>query len=213
VSREPDRSGNWVCNGVADEVQINAAIVEANRRGGGSIQVLEGTFTLTASVDLLSNVSLLGCGDGTILTIPAGTDHCVEVNTRTNWKIGFLLARTTGAGAGNAVHLIEGTKGSIFELTIDDCGNDGIYIDANSIDVRIYSCLIHYAIAGYGINLLGDDNQIFGNRIGDTGNDGMWIQANAKNNIIAHNRISSWTGEAIDVDDLDNEIVHNVEVA
>ena len=46
---------------------INAAIVALNALGGGMVDVKEGTYALTASVALLSNVALVGTGRSTYL--------------------------------------------------------------------------------------------------------------------------------------------------
>lgn len=50
VSREPDRSGNFICDGTADDVQINAAIVYVGVLGGGSVTILHGTYNLAAQI-------------------------------------------------------------------------------------------------------------------------------------------------------------------
>lgn len=51
-------------DGVADEVQINQAITAVNAAGGGTVQLLAGTFTIAAPIVQQSNVTLLGAGPG-----------------------------------------------------------------------------------------------------------------------------------------------------
>ena len=70
------RMADYVCDGTADEVQINAAIDAANAAGGGIVQLSEGTFTVTVTtgeVLLKSGVTLRGRGIGaTTIKVPTG---------------------------------------------------------------------------------------------------------------------------------------------
>jgi hypothetical protein len=50
---------------------IQAAVDYVARLGGGTVQILPGTYTLRGSIHLRSNVRLIGSGDETILTKPA----------------------------------------------------------------------------------------------------------------------------------------------
>lgn len=50
---------------------LQAAVDYVARLGGGTVQVLPGTYMLRGSVHLRSNVRLMGSGDDTILTKPA----------------------------------------------------------------------------------------------------------------------------------------------
>src|SRR6266545_7556103 len=51
---------NYVCDGVADQTEINAAITDANAAGGGLVQLTEGTYTCNGAVKLRRKVSLAG---------------------------------------------------------------------------------------------------------------------------------------------------------
>lgn len=209
VSRDPDFNGDLICDGVADEIQINAAIVFVNALGGGTVFLNLGTYTLASSIALLATVYLYGSGIGSILTIPAATDECIEINGAADWKIAFLTAQTTGAGANDAITLINADNGEIFSVTIDESGQDGIIIDGDSDDNNIHDNKITNCTR-FGVNNSGDDNQIINNRIETTGDDGMFLQAGGTNNSISLNRISAWTGEAIDNDEVSNEVNHNL---
>lgn len=195
----------------ADEVIINAMVAYLNGLGGGSGFIDRSLYTLAANVAPLANVYLYGAGRATILTIPAATDDCVEVNGVADWKLGFMTLRTTGAGANDVILLVDADDGEIFGVVIDDSGQDGLVIDGDSVGNDIHNIKVS-TCARYGFNLAGDDNRFVDNRIDGTGNDGIWVQATAINNIVALNRISNWVGEAIDVDNVNNEVVHNVEV-
>lgn len=62
---------DYVCDGTADEVQINAALA-ALPAPGGAVLLSEGTFTLANTVSLpASNITLAGQGRGTLVRITA----------------------------------------------------------------------------------------------------------------------------------------------
>ena len=74
---------DYVCDGVADENEINTAISHLPA-GSGEVLLLPGTFNLKGPVKMLDNTQLVGSGiDVTILKTP-GTD----VNAIVNSKIG-----------------------------------------------------------------------------------------------------------------------------
>ena len=72
ADNESKEAADFKCDGVDDEVQINAAIA-ALPATGGIVLLTEGTFTLGAAtpISLASNLWLRGSGGGTILR-PAG---------------------------------------------------------------------------------------------------------------------------------------------
>ena len=192
-----------------DQIIINLAIAYVNGLGGGSVFVDESLYTLGANVAVLGSIYLYGSGAGTILTILAATDDCIEVNGVTDWKIALMTIRTTGAGANDAISLVNADDGEIFSVVIDDSGQDGIIIDGNTVDVNIHDNKISNCTR-YGINNAGDDNQIVDNRIDATGDDGMWLQAGGTYNIVTTNRVSGWVGEGIDADEPTNQVDHNI---
>ena len=49
---------DYVCDGTADEVQINLAIVAATATGG-TVFLLEGTYTIAADIAMTTNISLV----------------------------------------------------------------------------------------------------------------------------------------------------------
>lgn len=49
VTAEPDRSGNYVCNGTNDYVELQAAINDVSNLGGGTVYVKRGTYIVTAN--------------------------------------------------------------------------------------------------------------------------------------------------------------------
>lgn len=70
VSVDPDRTGNFVCDGTADDVQIQAAIDYVSSLGGGSVFIKRGTYNLDAAIQVPSNMLIEGEGEETILVSP-----------------------------------------------------------------------------------------------------------------------------------------------
>lgn len=65
---EDDTGADYTCDGTDDEVQINAAITALSGHGG-TVMLLDGTYTLGASITMnQTDVMLKGQGSGTIIT-------------------------------------------------------------------------------------------------------------------------------------------------
>ncbi|MCA9077483.1 MAG: right-handed parallel beta-helix repeat-containing protein [Planctomycetaceae bacterium] len=69
-------------NGTDDKV-IQAAIAYVNRLGGGTVQLLPGTFTLRNAIVLPSRLRLIGSGAETILT--KGPSETIELADDSDW--------------------------------------------------------------------------------------------------------------------------------
>lgn len=60
---------DYLCDGTADDVEIQAAIDWLSSvLGGGTVQLTEGIFNIAATINLASNIILRGGGDATCLT-------------------------------------------------------------------------------------------------------------------------------------------------
>jgi hypothetical protein len=85
-------TADYYCDGTADDVEINAAIVYMAGKGGGTVQLTEGTFNLAASINLSNNICLAGMGNGTILYTTAQTfDAISSVGTVGTPKVNIRL--------------------------------------------------------------------------------------------------------------------------
>lgn len=58
---------NYQCDGTADNVQLNQAISALNTSGGGTLQLLDGTFNISDNIFLqgTNNITIVGIGWGT----------------------------------------------------------------------------------------------------------------------------------------------------
>ena len=128
-----------ICDGTADEAEINAALT-AIAAIGGTVLLSEGTFHMAATASVPANCMLRGMGWGTILEYDAG-GNCVTI-AGDNAKVRDLkIDIVAGAGAGgtrpNCVYAAGRTNLELLGLwligdeTVADDGSDirqcGIY--------------------------------------------------------------------------------------
>ncbi len=80
VSVEPDRSGNFVCDGVADDVQIQEAIDYVTALGtGGTVLIKAGAYLISTRITIVASFITIrgeakGWRDGTYLYLVSGSD-------------------------------------------------------------------------------------------------------------------------------------------
>lgn len=135
---------DYVCDGTADDVQINAAIA-AMPAGGGSIVLSSGLFTTAAAIVINKKCNLRGAGAG--LETDAG------------------LTTIKGAGAFNLIEVHGATKLrgiKIIDLQLQGSsktnGKSGLYTDDTDI---IYVGNISSMNSQYGFDLNNDDAGTF----------------------------------------------------
>jgi len=139
ISREPDRSGNFVCDGVADEVQINAAIGLVT--AGGRILLLEGTYNLAAGIDVNDagitiqgqGCSIVGAFENTVLRLANGANTYIFNATGNNTIIKDLVLDGNFAnnGAGTFGIYSSGEDSWFENLCIMNCQGTGLHIVSN----------------------------------------------------------------------------------
>ena len=192
---------DYICTGTNDQTTINTAL-NALPSGGGSVQLMEGTFNIGASIVVPDdNVMIFGSGAGTVIQTSSNV-IMIDVNfvqvTISNLKI-------VGAGAGNAANVgiefdnatasrvvgchIGGTGSYAIRMVnageiivannhIYTCQGDCVRIDAGSGDCIIDGNVILSPDSTNLVYLGSSGNSVTGNHI-ETGTNGVNIQANA----------------------------------
>lgn len=120
---------DYLCDGVDDQVEINAAI-QALPVTGGEVRILDGTYNILAAINITkSRVSVIG-------------------------NRGTILKRDWGSLSSGGLIRINSTFANLSHLEID-CGNNTSYefqnnigIDINSTFATITHCYITYADIG-----------------------------------------------------------------
>jgi parallel beta-helix repeat protein len=183
---------DYVCTGSNDQETINQAISTIASRGG-SILFLEGTYILTSSINLVSNIALVGQGRGTI----------------------FKLAENL-EGEFRAIYGLEVSGIIVSDLKIDgsnlnyDTYIEGVYL-YKVTNSKVNSCWFEGGDTQRitGVTLYYCDNNIIDGNI--FYNNGSCIDLyNSMRNIIANNVILN-SGSAIGiVDSNENTVIGNV---
>ncbi len=173
---------DYICDGVADEVQINAALAAVNAIGGGRVVLSEGRFVLAASIVIPGNsITIEGQGrsteiDGDALLTGA---HAIAAISREYSVIKNLVVHTS-IGIGKTCHCIYLENPNFAEIDgVDITGSDsdGIRLaGATAYFVYIKRCYI-YDVDDSGINIIttSDSAQchIFSNMIEQSGIHGI----------------------------------------
>src|SRR3990167_1127523 len=146
---------------VAPGDDIQAAIDAVNREGGGTVQLLAKTYTLTSDINMKSNVALVGAGiDVTILDFADSSSTLKLVGTSLVIKNNIVLKDFTvqNSLAGYSIQSqytdfwrIENVKSNS-----NDTSTVGFGIN-NCRDFILVNCIS--SLNGYGFEVLGDNNR------------------------------------------------------
>jgi len=137
---------DYVCDGVDDEEEINAAL-NALPSEGGRISLLEGTYNITDTIIVAkSNTSIEGLGHATTIQTENNINMVYVVNL-TNFTLSNLnlYANHTG-GSQNCIYLSSITYSCISNVFVGNFGNNGIYL-TNCFNIRIIQCSITDCVA------------------------------------------------------------------
>ncbi|OYD13829.1 hypothetical protein CH333_09840 [candidate division WOR-3 bacterium JGI_Cruoil_03_44_89] len=123
VSMSPDSTGDWVCDGTSDDVEIQAALDQINTLGGGVVYVKQGTYNLTNSLDVHSNTTLMGTGPGTVLNRTTG----IAMHVTGGERVVIENLRVTGS-CGYGIFFYDATDGEIKQCWVEISGDHGIIL-------------------------------------------------------------------------------------
>jgi hypothetical protein len=158
---------DYVCDGTADEVQINAAIA-AIPTEGGTVILAAGNYNTADKITMASNVVLKGAGVRTIIDAASFADDVLKADTLTNITISDLYIeaddRTSDAATPASLNIVDCTTVNISGMhftgngdgthpnPITDSG-DGIRVDGGS-NIKISDIYVqghhHNIYAGRG---------------------------------------------------------------
>src|SRR5262245_30117887 len=172
VSPNPADHPNYLCDGVADEVEINLAIRSADSASNWTVLLKPGTYHVQSGIYVITNVTLSGSGPTTVIRLD---DNAPTMLT----TAGIVRAKDdTKSGAARRVQHV-----TIQDLVVDgnrdhqapgvDEKKFGFYAEGDFITLRR---LVAKNCAGYGFdphansdsiastNVLVEDCEAFGNQ-------------------------------------------------
>lgn len=166
---------DYLCDGTADDVEINAAI-QALPSTGGEIVILDGTYNITATITMnKQNVVLKGNGPSTILnrsgtgypTVNLQSDNCILSYVQ------FMGNNTIYQTSSNNEVMVYGDFCNVSRCFVNE-GITGIFISGNNAAIfgnRIESC-------SYGIQGSSNNNAaIRSNTITNCSETGIYMQS------------------------------------
>jgi parallel beta-helix repeat protein len=180
ASDSKDKSrADYVCDGTADQAEINQAINDLPTNGG-KVLLLEGTYNISASITILkNNVTLEGQGAGTKLFLVNGANcNVIQVGNGSTALEGIRIAnlridgnKANQTGTSHGIYFNAGPTCLITKSVVENCIIEGCY--DNGI-------LLFYS----------KNNTITGNQINSNGSCGIYLAALSNNTIIG-NQINS----------------------
>jgi len=132
ASAKSKAGADYVCDGVADNVEIQAAI-DALSTTKGKVQLSEGTFYIAASISIISgNITLEGMGiSSTWLSAAAAglNDDIIDITSTSKVEVLNLSISGTTQTAGNGIHVYNSNRVKLKDLYITACKENGIYLE------------------------------------------------------------------------------------
>lgn len=159
---------DYLCDGTADDVEINAAI-QALPSGGGEIVILDGTYNISATINIsIDNVTLSGNGSNTVLvrqwSAPSGGNISTFPLIYCFSKCDIINLTINGNNYSSINNY--GIYINLYKAKckIEDCflinNYCGIYVRGTSTQSSISTCYF-YVINNYFTNNREDINAIF----------------------------------------------------
>lgn len=188
---------DYVCTGTDDQTTINAAI-GALPPGSGKLLLLEGLYTVSGSINLVSNMILEGMGAATIIKLRNNHNASVDVvagSSITNTTIqdlkidGNKSNQTSGIMRG--VWLFTGSANcTISGLKVSNLRGDGIYINNSSGNTITENTCNGNSGNGIYISGISNYNTILGNTCSGNSNIGINVNSIGNYNTIIGNTCS-----------------------
>lgn len=139
---------DYLCDGVADEVQINAAIAAVVALGGGCVALQRGTYVLAASIVMDNEVWLHGSGSDTVLQHPAaGGFSMITANSKTGIVISDMYLEGNNKATPAIINFTTVTYSELFNLWVHYSFGIGIYLQSTSAYNLIHDCWVSASVA------------------------------------------------------------------
>ena len=201
---------DYLCDGTDDQVEIQAAI-NALPSTGGEVVVLDGTYNITASINVnKNNVTLRGNGNATVLKrMWSGSNHSGVIQVSSSYchiENFYINGNKENYNSSNNTGIYINSDNNTITGNTCNNNNTGIYINSdssnntitrntsnnNSIGIYIYNSS-NNTITGNtgndnstGIYIDSDNNTITGNTCNNN-NTGIYINSDSSNNTITGN--------------------------
>lgn len=207
---------DYLCDGTADQVEINAAIT-ALPATGGEVVILDGAYTLTSAIIVnKNNVTLSGNGQSTILKRAfAGTSSepgLIYVTSSYNTIKSLSLVGNRGiyySSNNNGIYITSGTNNIVTSNACEYNNNAGIFLRNSTGNIIAENICIGNNEAGISITNNADNNTITKNIFSENSR-GIYLHSSADNTITGNICNECSYGISINHDAKSNTITGNI---
>jgi parallel beta-helix repeat protein len=191
---------DYLCDGTADQTEINAAIT-ALPATGGEVVILDGTYNITAKINVAkNNVSIRGNGNATILKRMYNSstgEGVITLTSRSGCKIANLQVDGNKASytASNnfGIYLSSSSNNTVTGNTCNNNNNDGIRLYSssnNTVTGNTYNNNSNYGIYLYSSS---SDNTVTGNTCNNNST-GIYLSSSSNNTVTGNTCNNTVTG-------------------
>ena len=207
---------DYLCDGTADDVQINAAI-QALPSGGGEVIILDGTYNLAASIKInKERVTLSGNGKSTVLkrafASNAGSTQAGLIFVNSSYNIIRFLSldgvRSSYANKNcDGIYLHSSSGNTIIGNTCSNNYGAGILLSSSSDNNAVIRNTCSNSYSSSIILDSSSKNTVTGNTCTSNTFYGIYLHSASVNNIITENICSNNTHNGIEVAATNNNAV------
>ena len=128
-------AADYACSGSSDEDIINSALTSLS--GGGKIVLLEGTYNIDGPINMVSNATLEGQGDSTLIWIANNASSAADAfvfSSVSNAELRYMKVDGNKANQTNehvAVNMSNSDNNIVESLYITNMSYGGLYLDAS----------------------------------------------------------------------------------
>jgi parallel beta-helix repeat protein len=201
---------DYLCDGTADQTEINAAIT-ALPATGGEVVILDGTYNITAKINVTKdNVSIRGNGNATILKRGFNSpvkEGVITLSSRSGCKIANLQIEGNKTGYTNSNNYgIYLSSSSDNTVTGNTCNNNNYGINLSSSSKNTITGNACNNNNSNGIYLGGSSNNtITGNTCNNNNSNGIYLSLSSNENTITGNACNNNNSNGINLDASSNE--------
>ena len=212
ASNSASTAADYVCDGIADEVQIQAAI-DASTAIGGIVYLMEGTYNIGQTINIKANkISLVGAGKGTNIASTANVTMISGSATTSGLLISNLLL--TGTAGLNRIIQFDAVTNSVIERCWADNCRTFVFLNTDSHENLITKNTVDCGGIGNSDAIWVYDSErciISNNKVFRSFDDGIVLESNAKGCTVEGNIVKYIRYEAISIKNTNciNNIIAN----
>ncbi len=206
---------DYICDGTADEVQIQAAI-DALPSGGGKVLLMEGAYAMNGDISIPDYVSIVGSGSGTLINFDVIQDRGFRNEDLINGNHNIIIADMKIDGmdkTNDPIEFVNSYNCQFMNLEITQGVHDGLELQG-SYDCIINNVIAHDSLTYHGIELDdGSYNNIISNCIVyNNPSSGIVIDGTSHDNLITGcvSRDNTGYGIALYSNSYDNIVTSNI---